>query len=208
VSLPAVKNLIFDLGGVILDLSLDHTLESFSRLTGLCRQTIQEIFLTAPGFNEYERGKVSDDDFRNYIRHIYRVKASDQEIDVCWNAMLRGIPVAKLELLLKLKDSYSVYLLSNTNDIHLTYINSIILPEITGENSLDRYFHKTYYSHQMLKRKPDAAIFEQVLEENGLMAEQTLFLDDNALNIEGAKSVGIKTVHITSPDIMLKYFHA
>jgi putative hydrolase of the HAD superfamily len=208
VPLPSVKNLIFDLGDVILDLSVDHTLQSFSDLSGIPKQKVQEIFHTAPGFNEYERGAMSDAGFRDYIRGVYQVKATDPEIDTCWNAMLRGIPVAKLNLLLELKKKYAVYLLSNTNEIHLSYINAVMLPGVADENSLDLYFHKAYYSHRMLKRKPDAEIFEQVLEENGLAAEQTLFLDDNVLNVEGARSVGIKTVHVTSPDLILDYFHA
>jgi putative hydrolase of the HAD superfamily len=208
VPLPSVKNLIFDLGGVILDLSVDHTLQSFSDLSGISKQNVQDIFHSSPGFNEYERGGMSDAAFRDYIREIYRVKAADPEIDICWNAMLRGIPITKLNLLQELKKKYTVYLLSNTNEIHLSYINTVMLSGVTGKNPLDLHFHKTYYSHRMLKRKPEAEIFEQVLEENGLVAEQTLFLDDNALNVEGAKSVGIKTVHVTSPDLILDYFHA
>jgi putative hydrolase of the HAD superfamily len=208
VPLPSVKNLVFDLGGVILDLSVDHTLQSFSTLSGISKQKVQEIFLSSPGFNEYERGGMDDAGFRNYIRKIYQVNATDPQIDACWNAMLRGIPVAKLNLLQELKKKYTVYLLSNTNEIHLSYINTVMLSGMAGENSLDQYFHKAYYSHRMLKRKPDAEIFEQVLEENGLVPEQTLFLDDNALNVEGAKSVQIKTVHVTSPDLILDYFHA
>lgn len=202
-----VKNLIFDLGGVILDLSVDDTLLSFARLAGLTSEKVLALFYSSPGFNEYEKGKMSDTDFRNFLRDIYKLRASDKEIDTCWNAMLLGIPLVKLKLLQQLKAKYQVLLLSNTNNIHLHYINTTMLPGITGETSLDIYFHKAYYSHRMLKRKPDADIFEQVLDENGLVPEQTLFLDDNALNIQGARAVGIQTLHVTSPDIILDYFH-
>jgi putative hydrolase of the HAD superfamily len=209
VSLPVnTKNLIFDLGGVILDLSVAHTLQSFSELSGIPTQKVQEIFDTAPGFNEYERGEMDDTAFRDYIREVYRVNATDQQIDTSWNAMLRGLPIAKLNLLKELKKKYTVYLLSNTNEIHLSYINQIMLPRVARENSLDAFFHKAYYSHRMLKRKPEPEIFKQVLEENGLVAGETLFLDDNALNVTGAEGVGIKTVHVTSPDLILDYFHA
>jgi FMN phosphatase YigB (HAD superfamily) len=208
VSRKPVKNLIFDLGGVILDLSVAHTLKSFSELSGISQQEVHKIFTTSPGFNEYEKGAMGDPAFRDYIRDIYKVNASDEAIDNCWNAMLRGIPIIKLKLLQQLKEQYTVLLLSNTNEIHLSYINNVMLPGITTERSLDVYFHKAYYSHRMLKRKPDREIFEQVLEENCLIAGETLFLDDNASNIEGAASVGIKTVHVTSPDLILDYFHA
>jgi len=170
VLVPSIKNLIFDLGGVILDLSVNHTLEAFSKIS--------------------------------------KMDLDDRTIDTCWNAMLRGIPPVKLELLLRLQSEFQVYLLSNTNGIHLHHINAVMLPKINGAKALDTYFHKAYYSHHMGKRKPNSDIFEQVIEENHLVPEQTLFLDDNAMNIEGAKSVGLKTIHVTSPDLILDYFHA
>jgi putative hydrolase of the HAD superfamily len=83
-----------------------------------------------------------------------------------------------------------------------------MLPKVRENSTLDSFFHKAYYSHRMGKRKPDADIFEQVLEENHLVPEETLFLDDFDVNIEGAKAVGIKTVHVTSPTLILDYFHA
>lgn len=202
---PSVKNLIFDLGGVILDLSIDQTIESFSKLSGIPKQKVMDIFHSSPGFNDYESGKMTDAGFRDYLRKIYQISVSDQQIDKCWNAMLGGIPVKKLDLLQQLKESHSVFLLSNTNEIHLSYINAAVL---SGKNSLDHYFHKAYYSHRMLKRKPEIEIFEQVLQENHLNAGETLFLDDNALNVEGAGRAGIQTVHVTSPDLILEYFHA
>lgn len=207
-SQPAIKNLIFDLGGVILDLSVDHTLQAFSDLSGLSRQKVQDVFHNSPGFNEYEKGKMDDRAFRQYVKKIYNIDVSDQEIDKCWNAMLRGIPVVKLNLLKDLQKKYRVYLLSNTNDIHLNYVNAVMLPAITGETSLDIYFHKAYYSHRMLMRKPDPEIFEFVLKQNALNPAETLFLDDNASNVAGANSVGIQTVHVTTPDLVLEYFHA
>lgn len=205
---PSVKNLIFDLGGVILDLSVDHTLQSFSSLSGIPRDRVQEIYVSAPGFLEYEKGLIDDKAFRDFVRATFSISAGDDAIDDCWNAMLRGIPPVKLELLMRLQNEFQVFLLSNTNAIHLHHINGFLLPKAEPQNALDDYFHKAYYSHRMFKRKPDAEIFEQVLEENHLVPEQTLFLDDYAINIEGASSLGIKTVHVTSPNLILDYFHA
>lgn len=202
--LSSIKNLIFDLGGVILDLSVDHTLESFSRLSRMDTGNVRRIFQSDPGFEEYEKGNMDDDDFRAFVREIYGIKASDDEIDRCWNAMLRGLPAEKLILLDRLKKSYNVLLLSNTNGIHLNHINGTMVPNA----GLDGYFHRAYYSHRMKKRKPDAEIFEQVLAESRLLPGETLFLDDNKLNTEGAARVGIKSVHVTSPDFILEYFHA
>lgn len=205
---PSVKNLIFDLGGVILDLHVDKTLDSFAELSGFTREKVHALYLSAPGFLEYEKGLIDDHAFRAFVRETYALTATDQEIDACWNAMLGGIPPIKLELLLKLQREFRVFLLSNTNSIHLEHINGSLLSGITGKQPLDSYFHKAYYSHRMGKRKPDADIFEQVLEENQLIPEQTLFLDDYAINIEGAQSLGIRTLHVTSPNLILDYFHA
>ena len=205
---PSVKNLIFDLGGVILDLSVDHTLQSFSRLSNMPKERVQEVYVSERGFLDYEKGMIDDEAFRDFVRDTFSINAEDDAIDDCWNAMLRGIPAIKLDLLMRLQNEFRVFLLSNTNAIHLDHINNIMLPKGANQKSLDDYFHKAYYSHRMRKRKPDAEIFEQVLEENHLIPEQTLFLDDYAINIEGAKALGIKTVHVTSPNLILDYFHA
>ena len=205
--LPAVKNLIFDLGGVILDLSVDHTLQSFAQISGIPKEKVIEMYYSTPGFLVYEKGEMDDAAFRKFLKQTYNINASDTELDTTWNAMLRGFPLAKLDLLQKLKEKYKVFLLSNTNNIHLTHMNGVMLPAITGGNSLDIYFHKAYYSHRMFKRKPDAEIFEQVLDENNLQPEQTLFLDDHAPNIEGAKALGIKTALVNTPNFILDYFH-
>ena len=204
---PSIKNLIFDLGGVILDLSVDQTMEQFSALSGLDKQRVKDLYASTPGFEDYEKGLMNDKDFRDFVRHVFSVQSSDDEIDKCWTAMLLGLPIRKLNLLQALKENFSVYLLSNTNNIHINYINQIMLPGITHPgNSLDSYFHRAYYSHIMKKRKPNADIFEQVLNENSLLANETLFLDDNLPNIEGAKKIGIQTVHVVTPDLILNYF--
>lgn len=204
---PAIKNLIFDLGGVILDLSIDHSMEAFSKLSGIEKKRIIELY-ASPGFEVYEKGMMTDEAFRDFVREVFSVTSSAQDIDTCWLAMLRGIPAIKLQLLERLKTKYRVFLLSNTNAIHLEYINGVMVPaSIPGAKSLDDYFHRAYYSHLMKKRKPNADIFEQVLEENGLLPHETLFLDDNADNIKGANAVGIKTLHVVTPDLILAYFH-
>ncbi len=201
----SVKNLVFDLGGVILDLAVDQTVQAFANLAGITQEKATSIFHTSPEFNLYEKGGMTDQQFREFLKSAYTPRASDAEIDHAWNQMLRNIPVIKLQLLERLKKQYNVLLLSNTNEIHLTYINSKLLPK--EAKSLDQYFHRAYYSHRMLKRKPDAEIFQQVLDENNLVPEQTLFLDDNLMNVKGAESVGIKTVHVTTPDLILNYFN-
>jgi glucose-1-phosphatase len=202
-----IKNIIFDLGGVILDLSVDHTLQSFSALSGIDQQTVEKIFVSTPEFFLYEKGQLTDAEFRDFVKKVYRMSATDEQLDASWNAMLRGMPIKKLELLDHLRSKYNVFLLSNTNNIHHEYINKVMMPAVSPGRPLEDFFHRAYYSHKMKMRKPDAEIFEQVLDENNLVAAETLFLDDNASNITGAAGVGIQTVFVDSPNLMLEYFN-
>jgi putative hydrolase of the HAD superfamily len=130
---------------------------------------------------------------------------TDAQLDAAWNAMLLDIPREKYQLLTKLKSRYRVFLLSNTNNIHLQAVNKIVSND-TGQKGLGHYFHKDYYSHLMNMRKPDPEIFLHVLTENNLMPAETIFLDDNIQNIDGAKSLDIQTAHITSPESVLSLF--
>src|SRR5690606_12293459 len=170
----AVKNLIFELGGVILDLDVPKPIGEFARVSGLAPGEVAQRFRDSDGFLKYERGEISDKEFRDFVRDLYAVSITDDELDACWNAMLGGIPASKLDLLQTLRKKYQVFLLSNTNTIHLNYINSTILPPSKSVPSLESYFDRAYYSHVMGKRKPEREIFEQVLDENNLDAEESL----------------------------------
>lgn len=205
---PSIKNLIFDLGGVIIDLSIDNTLNSFATLAGVDRQVIHNLYHSAPEFLLYETGELTDAEFRAFVNKQCKRPGTDEAIDQTWNGMLRGLPKNKLDLILRLRDKYNVFLLSNTNAIHVKHINEVMLPAIPGAlPSLDNYFDKAYYSHIMKMRKPHTQIFEQVLADSGLVASESLFLDDNHDNIIGASKVGIKTAFVNTPDFILKYFN-
>jgi glucose-1-phosphatase len=201
-----IKNIIFDLGGVILDLEVPRTVKGFADLSGLTAEEVLHRFRTSDGFEKYERGEYTDHEFREFVKDLYDLDVDDALIDECWNAMLLDVPVARLQLLQSLRQKYQTFLLSNTNTIHLNHINNVILPQSHNIPSLDAYFHKSYYSHFIGKRKPEARIFAQVLEENNLNAEDTLFLDDNMDNIAGARAVGLQTAFVDTHDFILQYF--
>jgi putative hydrolase of the HAD superfamily len=203
---PNVKNLIFDLGGVIIDLSVKHTVEAFERLTGMTGDQIQHAYHSEPVFFDYETGRITSKEFRDGLRSLFGVQATDDELDQCWNAMLIHLPVRKLAMLQSLKKDYNVFLLSNTNDIHLEYVNRHMIAPIAPGTILDAFFHKSYYSHLVGMRKPDQRFFEIVLEENDLDPTATLFMDDMPNNIQSAAAVGIKTIHIEHPDSILTLF--
>lgn len=200
-----IQNIIFDLGGVILNLSVESTLRNISRLSGLPADQVLEIYHSRPEFLEYERGEITNEEFRNSLKDIFGITSLDTELDTCWNAMLGEIPPERIELLRELKSKYKTYLLSNTNAIHLDCFSGMV-KKAHGLESLDPLFHKAYYSHLMKMRKPDPSIYEYVLKENGLKANETIFLDDNVANLKGAASVGIQTFHVTHPDLIFSLF--
>ncbi len=200
-----IKNIIFDLGGVILNLSVDSTLKKFAEHSNLPPDKVVEIYHSRPEFLQYEKGEISNQQFRDALRDIFGIRSLDTELDGCWNAMLGDIPKERIELLRDLKSKYKTFLLSNTNAIHLDCFTGYV-QKGHGLEALDPLFHKAYYSHLMKMRKPDPEIYEFVLKENGLNAGETIFLDDNVSNLKGAESVGIKTFHVTHPDLIFSLF--
>src|SRR6478735_3408518 len=116
---PTVKNLIFDLGGVILDLAIDDTIRSFATLAGVEHPVAHSWYHSATEFLTYEMGKSTDADFRAFINDYAPTAASHEVIDASWNKMPRAIPKKKLDLVLSLKDKYNEFLLSNTNSIQV-----------------------------------------------------------------------------------------
>lgn len=202
---PNVRNLIFDLGGVLLDLSFQRTFEAFASLTHLDAEFISETCHQHPEFNAFEKGELSEAEFRDALRSLFSTTASDNELDACWNAMLVNIPVERIQLLEKLRSRYQLFLLSNTNSIHARHFNRIVSRNSRHEN-LEPLFDRIYYSHVINLRKPDPAIYKYVLNESNIIAHETVFLDDNMSNLDSAKQLGIKIVHVSHPDFILTLF--
>ncbi len=196
------QTLIFDLGGVIINLDTNATYRAFLRHNPALTP---EVLHHSTPIN-YEMGLISDEQFRDEVRGLISPRLTDEEIDECWNAMILDIPEWRIELLRRLRNDHSVFLLSNTNDIHLQKVNEERLPD--GIRSIDELFDKAYYSHRMNKRKPNRDIFEQVISENDLLPEETLFIDDNPDNITGAESTGLQTIHLTDPEMLREIFNA
>ena len=188
-----IKNIIFDLGNVILNIDINkseiefkkHGLENFDQLYSLVSQT--KIF------DYLETGKISPQEFYSQLRQISNTDLDDKIIETCWNALILDFPPKRIELLLSLKNKYRIFLLSNTNAIHYEYYNANFIKEF-GFTSFDEIFERAYYSHTIGFRKPDLQAFEFVLNDSKLKASETLFIDDNKENIEAAKQLGINTI--------------
>lgn len=192
-----MEALVFDLGGVLLNLSFEKTYEAFSLLSQKFVEEIR-VFANDEVFKSYECGKLTDDEFRDFLRDKLNIHTPSAALDNAWNAMLLDLPVTRLATLARLKKQYRVYLLSNTNSIHARHFSANVL-ESTGKR-LEDYFHTIYYSHALGLRKPDLRIYEHVLAKNNLNPGKVLFFDDLTANIEAARQVGITTFHVTNAD--------
>jgi putative hydrolase of the HAD superfamily len=184
------KNIIFDLGGVIVNIDYSLTTKAFYKL-GL--SDFDALFSQAKQsklFDLYEKGFITSSDFRNQIRNYLGNHLDDITIDQAWNAMLMDVPKERLQLLRKIKSTHRTFLLSNTNDIHIETFNKY-LQKTFGIADLSGYFEKLYLSYKVGMRKPDKEIFELVVSENNLLPQETLFIDDSIQHVEAAKTLGI-----------------
>jgi HAD superfamily hydrolase (TIGR01509 family) len=189
-----VKNIIFDLGGVIMEIDVKQTLNAFSEL-GL--KNIHEMFghgFAASFFSDHESGKISDEVFLGEIKKLLKGEISDEAVVTAWNALLLCFPPDRIALLRDLKSRYRLFLFSNTNAIHQKKFREIYRKSFPGE--LEDHFEKAYYSHLLGHRKPDIAGFKQIIRENALDPKQTLFVDDALMNVEGAIKAGLRGLYL------------
>lgn len=187
--------IIFDLGGVLINLDEKRTADG---LRALNPKQFDKHFTIEGGrklFEDYEVSKFDSDSFRDQIREVLG-SHSNQKIDAIWNAMLLDIPKERIQLLKELRKTHQLYLLSNTNEIHMAFINNY-LRENHEISALDELFDEVFLSFNLRMRKPNAEIFEYVLEKYNLKADSTLFIDDSAEHISTAKHLGIQTIHLT-----------
>lgn len=198
----SVKNIIFDLGGVILNIDYSLTANAFEKLGIKDFTTIYSQAAQQQLFDGFEKGIVSSEKFRTELKKFLVKGITDAEIDCAWNAMLLDLPVARLHFLGRLKQHYRIFLLSNTNTIHITAY-SAYLNNSFGVSNLSHLFEREYYSYEIGMRKPDAEIFEFVLNENNLCAEETLFIDDSPQHIVGATGVGINAILLENEKTIL-----
>lgn len=188
-----IKAIIFDFGGVILNIDYNKTANAFREL-GI--KNFDEMYSQKnvnPLFHDLEEGKLSEDEFYDAFRKSTHLELTDQQIKSAWNALLLGYREEALHTLKAIKQKYKLYLLSNTNIIHHTAFNKIYQNQIR-HGSINDYFNKAYYSHEIGYRKPGKEAYEYVLKENNLLPSETLFIDDSKQNIEAAKALGMQTV--------------
>ncbi len=195
-SLEGIESIIFDLGMVIINLDMDATDNGFKAIFKTDYEIVFKDLNARGFFHAYETGRISTKEFTSTLAQRSKGCATEDDIRQAWNAMLLDIPPIRFELLNWAKANFNTYCLSNTNELHIDWINNM-LAEKHDLLNLESYFDKVYLSHEMHQRKPDREIFETVIHDHQLNPAKTLFIDDTAGHLEGAKSTGLKTYHLT-----------
>ncbi len=185
-----IKNVIFDLGGVLIDLLPQKTIDCFgANITAFYNRGENQTFVELA--HKFERGEITSNDFRTGVSKIYGFNLSATKFDNCWNAMIGDFSPQRIKLLKLLRKKYRIFLLSNTNEIHYHYFTK----QAYWDKNL---FEKVYFSQIMKMRKPELRIFNYVLNDSNLKADETLFIDDNPDNVQAAQQIGIKAHHLTN----------
>ena len=190
-----IDTIIFDFGGVLINIDYDAAITSFRKL-GV--DNFDEMYSQAAQtdlFNSLETGKISGQKFIEELSEFLPNQTSPDSIIEAWNAMILDVPKSSIDLLKRLKqEGYKIFLLSNTNEIHID--RAFQEWDKVSDESPEELFHHVYLSHEIHMRKPDREIFDFVCEEQSLDPSITFFIDDSIQHIEGAKSAGLQTYHL------------
>lgn len=186
-----IKNLLIDFGGVLIDLDRTHCIENFKKLGFENIEEMLNIYHQQGVFMAQEKGLATPAEFHDELRKMIGKPVTDEQLDAAWNSFLLNIPEYKLELLLKLREKYVVYLLSNTNEIHWKWSCQNVFPYRTFK--VEDYFDKIYLSFEMKMVKPEPEMFKAVIKDAGIDPKETFFIDDSEINCKVAEELGIST---------------
>lgn len=201
--MAGIKNVIFDLGGVVLNIDLKASSRAFNLLFQDNGKEMLEAVVKTGALDLFETGKMSEKEFMERVSAFFNMEVPENLLYDAWVCMLLDFPKERIDFMEDLKRNYKVFLLSNTNILHHRVFNQRFVEEFPYQ-SLDSFFYKAYYSFAMGLRKPDPAIFKTVLADAGILAHETLFVDDFAENVATARQLGFHTaLHPQNSD--LKY---
>ncbi|MCF8332699.1 MAG: HAD family phosphatase [Bacteroidales bacterium] len=202
--LKGIKNLIFDFGGVLIDIDYEAVRSAFQKIGLEDVSAFYKHENHSRLVEDFEQGIISATVFRDEIIRNIGKPISYESFDWAWNAILKEVPFERVKLLEKLSSRFNLYLLSNTNIIHYE--------KYTGDfkrqhgKSLHSLFIKAYFSHEIKMRKPYPDIFNYVIKDAGLEKEKSMFIDDAEKNIEAARKVGLKVFYKPQEDELTEFF--
>ena len=190
--LSGIRHIVFDLGGVLLDIDFGRLEKAFSALGFQDFSSNVSRFKQDPLFDDYETGKIDSQVFLDSLVKYIESNPNSDAVCEAWNALLGEFPRVRLELIKNLRKKYRVSLLSNTNELHQQAIDGY-LQTTYGVRTLPELFDKAYFSYKLGLRKPDPCIFLYVAEDAGIPASETLFIDDTPGHIRSASESGFRT---------------
>ncbi|WP_321997737.1 HAD family phosphatase [Draconibacterium orientale] len=204
-NLSNIKNIIFDLGRVLLNLDFDASIKAFQQLGSDGEVLDHKNAYADPIFYKLEIGKITPAEFRSGIRKLLQnEQLTNEQIDKAWYAMIRDIPEHRVKKVQELSKNYNLYLFSNTNQIHIDRL----LTEFKTQHGIDfpSLFKTVYYSHEIHDRKPEVSAYKKVIALSGVNPEETLFIDDLENNIVAAQKAGLKTFWLQNGMEMTELF--
>jgi putative hydrolase of the HAD superfamily len=193
-----LPNLLFDFGGVIINIDYQRTLEAMRQLSGEGNTIAFTQAAQSELFDLLETGRLTSEEFRVGLRGGYGLQATDEQLDAAWNAMLLDVPAERLALIAELRQQgHHTALLSNTNHMHINVINQQLKTQYGFEHGIADALDRVFYSQEVGLRKPGEEIFQHVLREMNWKAEETLFIEDSIQHIETARRLGLQTLFLT-----------
>ena len=202
--LEGIKNIIFDLGEVLVGIDEQRCMAAFDRLGAHRISDYVRHHRTEDMFMDVEIGRSTQEQFCDEIRRVAGISATDSDIVDAWNQLLTDIPNSKKQKILQLHEHHRVFLLSNTIDLHWQYCKEKLFP--MNHYGVEDYFEKTFLSQEMHMKKPDDVIFQQVIKDAAIDPHATLFIDDLEVNCEAAERNGIHTFQNENFDDWMKLF--
>jgi glucose-1-phosphatase len=200
-----IKNIVFDLGGVVININYQDTIRKFKEIGITNFDQLYSQYSQSDIFDRYDKGFATPDEFRSAIRKLANINVPDKIFDDAWNAMIQDLPAENLKVLLHLKNKYQTYLLSNTNEIHLSYFFNYLRKK-HDVNDFSHYFHNVHYSCRMGMRKPDIEIYNRVMDFNKLVPAETVLIDDTAINVDAAIKAGWQGFYMPKGKLIMDIF--
>jgi putative hydrolase of the HAD superfamily len=201
-----IKNLILDLGGVILNVDYNKIVEKFLSYGITDFENIYSQAAQSEIIDRFEEGTISLAEFRDGIRKQIKTNLTDKQIDDAWMAMILDLPKENIELLGLLKLKYKLFLFSNTNELHIEFLKKDFEQQC-GFDVFKCCFNKAYFSNEIHLKKPDVKSFQYIIKDAGLNPSETLFIDDSPQHLEGAKQAGLQTYWLTNGEKLTDLFN-
>ncbi|NOX87019.1 MAG: HAD family phosphatase [Chlorobi bacterium] len=194
-----IEAIIFDFGGVILDIDPKLTMKEFEKLGARKLNKDQTREFVEKIVAKFERGIFTPEVFRTKIKEFLKFEADDNQIDDAWNALLYDIPAERIRVIEQVRNNYRIFLLSNSNEVHYDlYVRDLQLR--FGYREFDELFEKSYFSFDTHLSKPNPEAFEFIINQEELTPSKTLFIDDRENNIKAASSLGLRTYLLKPPE--------